>query len=322
MEDNLFISNFRHMVIKKIIINVLIITIIVFILDFSIGKTLRYFYFKETSGLHYRTTYSFDSTKAEVLIFGGSRANRHYVPQVFEDSLNMSFYNTGRDGNGIFYQISLLKSILKRYTPKVIVLDYVGGFEYDAESYDRMSSILPYYGSHEEIRKTIESKSPYEKVKLISQIYPFNSKILTIAIGNMEINKKREIDDKGYVPLFTTWNEKIDSQNIELINDIDSNKINAFRDFLILSKKSNIKVFVVFSPIYLKMKNTPGIEICYNLCSSEKIPFWNFSEDTLFQNNNKLFSDIQHMNNNGAIIFSKIICEKIKNSYQYSSIKK
>ena len=41
-------------------------------------------------------------TKADLLVFGSSRANHHYVPEVFEDSLKLTFYNTGKDGSGIF----------------------------------------------------------------------------------------------------------------------------------------------------------------------------------------------------------------------------
>ena len=202
MVASLFISNSSKMIVKKIILNIVIVGVLVFVIDFSIGRTLRYFYFKETSGLHFRTTYAMEKTEADILVFGASRANHHYIPEVFKDSLEMSFYNTGRDGNGIFFQTALLKSVLKRYSPKVIILDYAGGFEKGGEDYDRMSPLLPYYRTHEEIRSIVELKSPFERIKLLSEIYPFNSQILTIAIGNLEINKKRKPDNEGYVPLY------------------------------------------------------------------------------------------------------------------------
>lgn len=82
---------------------------IVFILDYSIGNVLRYFYFKQESGLQYRTTYSIEKTRADVLIFGSSRANHHYNPIVFENRLKQSYYNVGRDGNFIFYHSAVLK---------------------------------------------------------------------------------------------------------------------------------------------------------------------------------------------------------------------
>jgi hypothetical protein len=300
------------MKIKKIILNIAIVFIVVFVLDFAIGSTLRNFFFKESSGLHYRTTYAMETTKAEILVFGSSRANHHYVPEIFEDSLKMSFYNTGRDGNGVFFQTALLKSILKRYTPKIIILDYAGGFGKEANDYDRISSLLPYYKKHEEIRNIIELKSPFERMKLLSKIYPFNSEILTIAIGNLDINKKMNSDNKGYVALYKEWQSNIDSIDPVSDYEVDSNKLDAFRVFINTAKKSGAKVYVIFSPIFLKYNRSQDIEICNEICSAENVCFWDYSKDKLFLNNNGFFQDVQHLNHNGALIFSKLICNSIQ----------
>jgi hypothetical protein len=312
MADSLFFSDFSFIMIKKIFINIAIVIAVVFVLDFVIGTTLQYFYFKETSGLHFRTTYSMDTTQADILVFGSSRANHHYVPEVFEDSLKMSFYNTGRDGNGIFYQTALLSAILRRHTPKLILLENYGDFEKNDNSYDRLSSLLPYYKTHEEIRNIIELKSPFEKIKLISKLYPFNSQILTIVIGNLEINKQRRYDNKGYVALNNEWQSEIDSINNYTIPELDSIKLKSFRRFIELAKNSGTKVFVISSPIFLKFNRKNDIDLCKAICSIEKIPFWDFSRDTLFLNNKHLFHDVRHLNNTGAIIFSSLVVRKIE----------
>ena len=150
---NLFIFNFSNIreMIKKLIFNTVLVALVVFILDFVIGRTLRHFYFKEIAGIHYRSTYSMEQAEADILIFGASRANRHYATKVFEDSLKMTYYNTGRDANGIFYQTAVLKSVLKRYSPKIIILDYSGDFTTKRREYDNLSSLLPYYRTHKEL---------------------------------------------------------------------------------------------------------------------------------------------------------------------------
>ena len=298
---------------KKIILNLIIVIITIFILDFSIGRTLRHFYFKESSGLHYRTTYSMEQTKADVLIFGASRANHHYVPEIFEDSLKLSYYNTGRDGNGIFYQLAILKSVLKRYTPKIIILDFVGTFEKDKMYYDRLSSLLPYYKDHEEIREIVELKSPYERIKLLSEIYPFNSQILTIGVGNLEMNKNRKTDNKGYVPLYEEWQYNLESYDVIRTKILDENQINAFKEFIELTKKSESELFVIYSPIYTKLHKDQSMAKCEKICTKEKIPFWNYSMDTLFLNNKKFFQDPDHLNHSGALEFSKLVVNRIRN---------
>src|SRR5665647_758185 len=134
------------------LVKLFLFLIIVFFLDYTIGNILKYLYSKQESGFLYRTTYSIDSTKADILIFGASRANHHYYPQAFENRLHMSCYNTGRDGNSIFYHFAILQAILKRYSPKVAILDFSREeFKRDQESYDRLSSLLPYYYDHPEM---------------------------------------------------------------------------------------------------------------------------------------------------------------------------
>src|ERR1035437_1953481 len=316
MVDNLSIFNFSK-VVKKRIISIVTFVIILYSLDFVIGSTLRYLYFNEKSGFQFRTTYAMDSTKAYILVFGSSRASHHYFPEVFEDSLKMTFYNTGRDGIGILVQTAILKSVLKRYTPKIIILDCFGDFEANKNSFDGPAFLLPCYRTHEEVRKTIELNDSFERVKLISEIYPFNSQILSIVSGNLKVSKKRITDNKGYIPLYKEWQAGIDSIETYKTHPIDSVIKNTFREFISIAKKSGAKVFIVYSPIFEKYGKKRAIEICTDICNSENVPFWDYSKDTLFLNNRHLFQDVLHLNNNGAKIFSNIIAEKIKdNIYQ------
>lgn len=297
---------------KKLTFNILIILSITLLIDFVSGRILRYFYFHETSGLHYRTTYSMDSTRAQILIIGSSRANHHYVPSVFEDSINKTFYNAGRDGNGTFYQLALLKTIFKRYTPEIIIFDYSSVFVKGTEEYDQMASLLPYYRSHKEIRPIIELRSPFEKLKLLSEIYPFNSQLLTISVGNLTMNKKRVADDKGYVALNKEWQFPLDSVHSSSFAEIDTVKVNAFKECLTLSKNLGVKVFVVCSPIFQLYKTNQQIDMCSEICNEARVPFWDYSNDPFFLNNRQLFQDILHLNDKGAKIFSAILANKIK----------
>lgn len=306
MQQNILIQ------IRRFTIKLLLLIILIVISDYFIGMVLRYAYFAQESGAGYRTTYAMDSTCADILIFGSSRANHHYVPKVFEDSLKMTFYNTGRDGNGIFFQEAILKCVLKRYTPKVILLDYSGTFDKDPNAYDRLSSLLPYYKSHKEIQWIIELKGPYEKIKLLSGIYPFNSQILTIAVGNMGFNNERKSDNKGYVPLFNEWKAGIDSVSDVSAYELDTNKTNAFRSFVRSAKESGAKVFVIYSPIFQKFNRSQEIDICKDICNQEKVPFMDYSKDTFFVNNGRFFQDVGHLNNVGAKVFSDRLAKRIK----------
>src|ERR1022692_3882494 len=238
-------------------VKLILFLVILFALDSVIGGMLKHFYFRQESGFLYRTTYALDSTKAEILIFGSSTANHHYRPVTFERRLNMSCYNTGRDGNTIFYNYAVLKSVLKRYTPKMAILDFNDrDFMKDQDSYDRMASLLPYYDNNPELRSLIFLKSPFEKYKLISKIYPYNSLLFSIGIGNTKFNKSREIatDENGFVPLSGDWKEPLTTKLASIKYELDTFKINIFKSFIKDCIHSKIKLYIFISPKFIKFE--------------------------------------------------------------------
>lgn len=298
---------------RKFIINLLLLAGLLILIDFAAGGVLRLLYFRQVSGLEYRTTYSMENSREDILVFGTSRANHHYVPKVFEDSLHRSFYNTGRDGESILYEYAVLKSVLKRYTPKVIILDLlINEFDYDPDSYDRLSCLLPYYRSHPEIREVVDKKGPLEKYKLLSSIYPYNSSVLTIIMGN---RKTKEKEQKGYIPLSGATKWLIDTVHMEP-KPLDSVKIQAFKNFIKECQAHEIKLYVVVSPELAPIDNFRSIEIGQTIANQCGVPFLNYVQDSCFTGKHKLFYDRTHLNDSGAHLF----CTRLINDFQQFSV--
>lgn len=287
--------------------------ILVVFLDLIIGTTLHYFYFKQVAGAAYRTTYSMDSTKADILVFGSSRANHHYVPEVFEDSLKMSFYNTGKDGNRLLYNYAIYNSILKRHTPKLIILDI--GFDelyYNPDEYNRLSTLLPYYKENSEIRNIVDKRSPFEKLKLLSSIYPYNSILLSIAIGTLELNKKRKADIKGYVSLKES-NTNISFDELFIKEQpIDSFKVIALEAIAKTCYLKKIPLYIIQSPIYAKVKHTLSTDVCKQIAQKFNAKYFDFSEDMFFIEASGYFFDKSHLNDKGARVFSRRLLKKLE----------
>jgi hypothetical protein len=287
------------------------------LLDYTIGSVLEYFYFKQSSGVLYRTSYSIEKTTADLLIFGTSRAGHDYQPDIFGQGLDLTCYDVGRDASYIYYQYALLEAVLKRYTPKMIILDFLNGeFKLDHESFERLQSLLPYYRTHPEMRPVIELKSPYEKIKLWSKIYPYNSSVFAIAAGNSEFNKKRSGDIHGYVPLTKVWNEPIkEADSAWTTYPVDSNKIKIYEAFIKDCVRAKVKLYIVCSPYFVR-----ATEMDYSINSGTRIakkyniPFYDFSRDSSFLADAGLFADEIHLNDTGARKFSKLIVDKIINS--------
>jgi hypothetical protein len=297
---------------KKRLFHFLIFILVIIFIDLLVGKSLEYLYFKEVSGLHYRTTFSMDSTKADIIIFGSSRANHHYVPKVFEDSMQMSIYNAGRDGQGIYYHLAILEMVLERYTPKVVILDYYDVLRENPFEYERLVSLLPYYNKHPKLSEIIEKRSKYERVKLILHTYAYNSQPLTIIAGNMNFNKKRKNDNQGYIALNNVWKEKLNSNHLIKNFQLDTNKMEAFEKFILKAKYSGARVYIVFSPIFQKDYQSIDNDLGKNICDSLNISFFDFSKDTMYLNESKLFHDIVHLNHAGATHFSLEFVKMIK----------
>ena len=286
---------------------------IVIILDFMIGGILNIFYFKQKSGIQYRTTYSIEKTTADLLIFGSSTANHNYQPEVFKSRINLSYYNTGRDGTPIFYHYAVLKAVLKRYAPKMIIYDFdVHEFKKDQGSYDRLSFLLPYYQTHPEIRSIVDLKSPYEKYKLLSKIYPFNSSIFTIILGNTKFNSKKREDINGYVPLTNVWNESIKDSKTFLNYELDSNEIKIYESFIKDCINLKIKLYIICPPLFIKPDYvSSSIVLGKEIANKYNVRFLDFSKDSAILNNPKLFADISHLNDDGAKVFSNKVIDSI-----------
>ena len=289
--------------------------LLAFLLDVVLGGLFKKYYFKQKSGWEYRTKYSIENTQADILIFGASRAQQQYNPDFFEERMLQSCYNVGRDGEPIFYYYAVLKSVLKRYSPKIIILDIENRiFKESQSSYDKLSILLPFYKDHPEIRSIIEMRSRYEKYKLQSKVYPYNSLLFKIVLGNINKNKKDDI--KGYVPLNKSWNEPIRTVDLSFKYQLDTNKINFYKAFINDCKKAQVKLYIVCSPYFLRLTGSDtSVCLAKQIARDKNIDFLDFSRDEAFLQDSKLFDDTVHVNTKG----SKIFCNKLIDTLQYKS---
>jgi len=147
------------MKVSNIYYRALVFAAMVVILDLVVGRILNHYYFTQRAGEEFRATYAIEKSNADIVIIGASRANHQYHPEIFENRLQMTCYNAGRDGSSMFYYYGILKAITSRYSPKLIILDFSRDFEMKQNSYDRLAMLAPYYEKHPEIRPVVELKS-------------------------------------------------------------------------------------------------------------------------------------------------------------------
>jgi hypothetical protein len=286
------------------------------------GLVLRKLYFSQKAGQNANLNYSFQKCKADILIFGNSRAQHHYDSRILSDCLNLSCYNAGIDGgHSILLPYAQIKVITERYLPKIIILEFkpTGVVHYEGD-YDRLSVLLPYYDEYPELRKLILLRSPAEKIKLFSAIYPFNSDIIDILRFNTNYRSITKYDFNGYIPL------KSDALNIgksktqpqkQVQSIVDTNMIIALKNIISLCKEKNITLYILNSPSFHNLNEiqsppSPIAKMTLDIIYQNKVNFLDFSFDTNFIGKVDLFKDMEHLNDKGATKYSLIIADILK----------
>lgn len=293
---------------------IFILLFLLLVIDFAAGAVLKYFFYRQKSGLDYQTIYSMQKSREDILFFGSSRASHHYVPAVFSDKFNLSAYNTGRDGNFILYGYSVAKSILARHTPKLAVIDISRKeFQRKEGGYDYLSSLLPFYDDHTDIRDILNQRSRFERVKLISRIYPYNSLFPVIALNVMR-DKSKSANINGFIPLTRSIDRPVKTIEAEPAYELDPLLIDTFRQYLKVFKEKGIPVAVVCSPYYDKyLIQDATIATVNEICKQEAVPFLDYSQDTRFTGHQTKFDDFHHLNEEAAREFSKVCSDSLKN---------
>lgn len=299
--------------IKNFFIKAATVFLILIATDQALGFLLRQIYSKQVAGDYSRATYTIDSVKTAALVFGSSRASHHYVPEVFEDELKKSFYNAGRDGCGLFYNYATFKSVIKRYSPQVIIFDFAPDeLLYIKDDYDRLASLLPYYKNHPEIKDMVYLRGAFEKYKLYSASYPFNSQLVSLITGKLKLSNDDGLKRKGYLPLYKKMKSGTADNFLKgSLNAIDSNKVKVLNEIASTCRQKNIQLIFICSPIFSNAENNDVNRQINEVAKKYEINYWNFSTDTAFDNHRELFQDNGHLNDSGANLFSQIIAAKI-----------
>lgn len=298
---------------RSLLKKVILIILFARVFDFGVGRFLRTQYFKAPVGKLYRTTYSLEKTHEELLVFGSSRAYSHYFPDILEKELKMSYYNVGHDAASIMYSRALLKGILRRYKPRAIILDIrYDDLEIKKMNYDMLSALLPYYQTHPEIRDILLLRSRFEAIKLLSQIYPFNSHLLSILTAKLKNNAIRWVDKKGYSNNNNKWKFGLKLEDLSNRNNIDPVAVQNLIEFIQDIKKSDIKLLVVMSPYYRVFKGqSKSMMLIKTICDEYGIYFLNYSQLEKYLFNPELIFDPNHLNQFGAIQFTEDLCKNI-----------
>lgn len=295
---------------RKYIRNIILFFVAIAIIDIAFGFTCRYLN-SHAKGGDTKTHYDIAmNMKADVLLFGSSRCIHHYVPSILEDSLGMSVYNCGLDGNGILYQYSRLRMILNRYIPKVIVYDIFTSFDIEEGDNTKYLGWQKRYYDIPGVSEVFDEINPFEKYKLCSQLYRYNGSFVQMLSDN--IHPIQEADGAGYKPVrYTMDYEPEQNDNVPTAIPWDPLKKKYFEKFYQLCKENGIVFIAAYSPLY-KAKNSLGYTAITDFCHQNDIPLLDNYNNPIFSENRDYFGDVSHLNDTGALKYTNYIAPDIK----------
>ena len=275
--------------------------------------------------MHYIITPS--NEQNDIVFIGNSRTYLHIDPKWVSSVTGMQSYNLGLDGCTLpFFNMALCKYLQCHPKPKYVVINAdFSGLNTNMEVYNYpdyqqytgdsiiSACLVPYYSEFKHgflnrlaIFKQINSKPDEEKMANI--IYHIKG------IRKQE-DKNGQDARRGYSPSNITWDSQ--AHKVTSYTAIYSSlSFDLMRQMIRTCREKNIKVIFLCTPLY---KDYHKIVVNYdvikdslqNIASSNHVPYWIYS-DTYISDTTANFYNVEHLNANGAAIFSKMLGEDIE----------
>ena len=222
----------------------------------------------------------------------------------------MSIYNCGENQTGIVCFYPKLNLIKQRYTPKVVLCDIYFVDLLDSlrfQNIDFLKTLKTSYGTPC-VDTMFTRYSPTSGIKMLSGMYRYNSSIFSILIDNFRITNYYY---KGFYLLNTKKMEVVppNMDNFHKHYAYDAEKLRLLERFIIENKDS-IRLYFAISPEYGRTNDEMYVPV-KSLCRKYYIPLFNHLCDTTFTLHKELFSNQNHLNQDGAAIYSKVIARQI-----------
>jgi len=296
---------------KLFIGKLLLFLVLIFAADFLVGNIIGGFHLKTNNINLQNANYGFvNYNNDDIVFFGASEVSHSFISNKVTEETGLSSFNLASDGCGIYYQYPLLKTVLEKHIPKVILISAHQLTQNDSEYITRM---YPYYKNNEYVKQMVDTLHPRESIKLAFQGYVYNSQIIRIFDG-------RNDNAKGYVPL-SPRTDIIENENlIELpegkVYEVSDKTKLYFTKFLETAVSSGATVYVYVPPILEKI-NQSYLNTVKSIANETGAKLIDFSTDSSLLERKELFNDRIHLNHDGAIILMDKFIERLKKDGVY-----
>jgi len=296
---------------RKYILKIALFFGIVIVVDLGFGLACGWLESHAKGGMTRRIHEITSLQKADVVMMGSSRAHHHYVSSILADSLGITAYNAGVDGNGIVLAKGLYEMMAKRYTPKVIIYDVEPAFDINVYAEDgnntRYIGQLRPYCQDVQVKEIITRVDASEKYKDLSAMFRYNSKVFDL-LKDFVVLSDYTVD--GFAPMYGEMKREPDKKTVGVLSQKDTLKLSMLEEFVAELSTSDTRLIMMVSPKYGAI-SSEVFEPVKDICNKYVVEFWDYYTDPEFQKM-EYFKEQMHLNDKGARAFSECIAQKLK----------
>lgn len=261
------------------------------------------------------------NVRADVVIYGSSRADVHFNPKVIEDSLGLPAYNLGINGHN-FYMEYLRHTLLLKHNkkPKLIIVSVDNVMLDKREDLYGKEQFAPYFSNEDIVKaiKTYEGYSRFDYLLPFVRYMPLKNPARHVREGNYSSTGNSPWY-KGFHPHQGGWNNDFEiavGKRKVYVQRFDTATVQLFDRFLQEVQQARIPVVFVYTPEYIEGQQfvTNRKEVfdrLYYFAHKYRLPLFDYSTDTLCLSK-KYFFNSQHLNEYGADIFTKKLVKDLR----------
>ncbi len=300
---------------KKFLLKALLFFACVVVMDLAFGSFFSYLRAHAKGGSTANCEYIANKATDDIIILGSSRATHHYVPQIIEDSLGMTCYNCGEEGNGVVLAYGRLKMLTERYNPRLVLYEITPCYDYELREPNNkyLGYLRPYYNK-KGIRKLFEDfDDEFFELKMKSSMYQNKSRLLPDIIDNI-ITRDNHC---GFTPLYGQLDKECAHNSEHSPLPVDSLKLSYIEKVIDLCKKKDIPLLFMISPEYDYGDNMIEYEPILIICKQNSVEVCNSINASNIAQYSEFFNDISHLNNEGAVLYTQSLIPLIRRYLLY-----
>lgn len=235
----------------------------------------------------------------DVIILGTSRANNHFVPELFEQQ-GLKTFNYGISGSHLFEASLLLKLMVERgWDIKQILLETDLNLSNEKRDPGTSAWMMPFLHRSETIREHYYKEPDFNQLYYIPfyRYIEFDNRIGFRALWQTATQQPTVfLKNQGYYPLPNTSKGNM-KNNIKALRPLRNRYYEEIKD---ICRKNNIQLMAVTTPM---CENTEGMEYF----SKVKKLYPEIREYEQVVQGDEYFSSCGHLNDRGARKFTEII---------------